>query len=53
MMTLIAVSIPIEIAFLTTVHLLGWIHLPFLFIVLQVLFFLIAVRASLYQGLLG
>ncbi|OJT13033.1 Solute carrier family 41 member 2 [Trametes pubescens] len=50
MVTLIAVSIPIEIAFLTTVHLLGWIKLPFLFIVLQVLFFLIAITISLLMS---
>ncbi|KAI0355089.1 hypothetical protein OH77DRAFT_1425148 [Trametes cingulata] len=47
MITLIAVSVPIEIIFLSTVHLIGWIHLPFIFIVLQVLFFLIAVTISL------
>ncbi|KAI0373191.1 hypothetical protein BV20DRAFT_989735 [Pilatotrama ljubarskyi] len=47
MVTLIAVSVPIEIIFLSTVHLIGWIHLPFIFIVLQVLFFLLAVTTSL------
>ncbi|KAI0628786.1 hypothetical protein C8Q77DRAFT_339917 [Trametes polyzona] len=50
MITLIAVSVPVEIAFLTTVHLLGWIKLPFIFIVLQVLFFLIAVTISLLMA---
>ncbi|CDO71876.1 hypothetical protein BN946_scf184940.g23 [Trametes cinnabarina] len=47
MMTLIAVSLPVEIIFLTAVSLLGWIHLPLLFIVLQVLFFLVAITISL------
>ncbi|KAI0668399.1 hypothetical protein C8Q78DRAFT_979705 [Trametes maxima] len=47
MTTLVVVSIPIEIIFLSTVHLLGWIHLPFIFIVLQVLFFVIAITISL------
>ncbi|KAL7282933.1 hypothetical protein ACG7TL_002351 [Trametes sanguinea] len=47
MITLIAVSLPIEIIFLTAVSLLGWIHLPLLFIVLQVLFFLVAITISL------
>ena len=43
MTTLVIVSLPVEIIFLTAVHFLVWIHLPFIFIVLQVLFFLIAV----------
>ncbi|OSD02084.1 hypothetical protein PYCCODRAFT_1435762 [Trametes coccinea BRFM310] len=47
MITLIAVCLPIEIIFLTAVSLLGWIHLPLLFIVLQVLFFLVAITISL------
>ncbi|KAI0657206.1 hypothetical protein C8Q70DRAFT_920207 [Cubamyces menziesii] len=47
MITLVIVSLPVEIIFLTAVHFLGWIHLPFIFIVLQVLFFLIAITISL------
>ncbi|KAI0781489.1 hypothetical protein BD413DRAFT_683676 [Trametes elegans] len=47
MTTLIAVSIPIEIIFLSAVHLFGWIHLPLIFIVLQVLFFVVAITISL------
>lgn len=43
MLTLIGVSIPVEITFLATVHFLGWIKLPFIFILLQVVFFLVAV----------
>ncbi|KAI0823908.1 hypothetical protein BC628DRAFT_1323965 [Trametes gibbosa] len=50
MLTLIGVSIPVEIAFLATVHLLGWIKLPFIFIVLQVVFFLIAITISLLMA---
>ncbi|OBZ75059.1 Solute carrier family 41 member 1 [Grifola frondosa] len=47
MITLILVSLPIEIIFLATVHAFGWLHLPFIFIALQVLFFCIAVILSL------
>ena len=43
MLTLILVSIPVEIVFLGCVIGFGWIHLPFLFIVLKVMFFLVAV----------
>ena len=45
--TLIVVALPVEIAFLASVVALGWIHLPFVFIALQILFFLFAVRALL------
>ena len=44
MLTLIAVSIPVEVIFLACVTGFGWIHLPLLFIVLKVVFFLVAVR---------
>lgn len=44
MMTLIAVSLPVEVIFLLCVIAFGWIHLPFLFMTLQIMFFLIAVR---------
>lgn len=43
LLTLIAVSVPVETVFLLCVVAFGWIHLPFLFMVLQILFFLIAV----------
>ena len=46
MMTLIAVSLPVEIIFLICVIAFGWIHLPFLFMVIQVLFFLVAVSMA-------
>ena len=42
--TLVVVSLPIEMVFLGCVVAFGWIHLPFLFMVLKILFFLIAVR---------
>ncbi|KAI0806786.1 hypothetical protein C8Q74DRAFT_1453140 [Fomes fomentarius] len=47
LLTLIAVSVPVETVFLICVVAFGWIHLPFLFMVLQILFFLIAVSISL------
>ncbi|KAM5542758.1 hypothetical protein V8D89_003719 [Ganoderma adspersum] len=47
MLTLILVSIPVEIIFLGCVIGFGWIHLPFLFIVLKVMFFLVAITISL------
>ncbi|KAI0737970.1 hypothetical protein C8Q80DRAFT_1114145 [Daedaleopsis nitida] len=47
MLTLIAVSIPVEIIFLVCVVALGWIHLPFLFMFLQIIFFLITITISL------
>ena len=46
LMTLVAVSLPVEIIFLVCVVAFGWIHLPFLFMVLQIGFFLIAVRSA-------
>ncbi|KAI8999121.1 hypothetical protein BD414DRAFT_433700 [Trametes punicea] len=48
MLTLISVSLPVEIIFLAAVSLLGWINLPLVFIVLQVIFFLIAITISLF-----
>ncbi|KAI0713635.1 hypothetical protein C8Q76DRAFT_732037 [Earliella scabrosa] len=45
--TLVVVSLPIEMVFLGCVVAFGWIHLPFLFMVLKILFFLIAVTISL------
>ena len=51
MFTLIGVSLPVEIFFLGCVVALGWIHLPLLFIVLKVIFFLVAVsRPSFFRG---
>ncbi|EJF62723.1 hypothetical protein DICSQDRAFT_58022 [Dichomitus squalens LYAD-421 SS1] len=47
MLTLIGVSLPVEIFFLGCVVALGWIHLPFLFIIFKVIFFLLAITISL------
>ena len=47
LLTLIAVSVPVEMAFLGCVTAVGWINLPFVFVALQIAFFLIAVRCSL------
>ncbi|KAI1791516.1 hypothetical protein LXA43DRAFT_1010590 [Ganoderma leucocontextum] len=47
MLTLIVVSIPVEVIFLACVIGFGWIHLPFLFIALKVMFFLVAITISL------
>ncbi|RPD59304.1 hypothetical protein L226DRAFT_536323 [Lentinus tigrinus ALCF2SS1-7] len=47
LMTLIVVSLPVEIIFLICVVAFGWIHLPFLFMVVQICFFLIAITISL------
>lgn len=43
MVTLLFVTFPIEIVFLTVLRLLGWLHLPAVFMVLSVFFFCIAV----------
>lgn len=39
MTTLLLVSLPIEIIFLATVHAFGWLDLPFIFMLFQVIFF--------------
>ncbi|RDX52887.1 hypothetical protein OH76DRAFT_1470326 [Lentinus brumalis] len=47
LMTLIVVSLPVEIIFLVCVVAFGWIHLPFLFMSIQIGFFLVAITISL------
>ncbi|KAF5365558.1 hypothetical protein D9757_010905 [Collybiopsis confluens] len=46
--SLIVITIPVEIIFLSVLHGLGWLHPPFLFIAISVLFFCCAVTASLF-----
>lgn len=46
MITLILVTFPVEIIFLSILRALGWLHLPFIFIICSVIFFCIAVRIS-------
>ncbi|KAF5386660.1 hypothetical protein D9615_002041 [Tricholomella constricta] len=48
MMTLLFVTLPIEIIFLAMLRGFGWLHLPFTFVALSVVFFFIAVLISLY-----
>ncbi|KAL6308666.1 hypothetical protein BKA93DRAFT_815299 [Sparassis latifolia] len=48
MITLLLVSLPVNIAFLATVFAFGWLRLSFLFIVLQVIFFCITTVISLF-----
>lgn len=43
MTTLLLVSLPIEIIFLATVHAFGWLDLPFIFMLFQVIFFALTV----------
>jgi solute carrier family 41 len=45
MLTLFAVTFPIELGFMATIRALGWVRLPFAFVALSVCFFCIAVRA--------
>lgn len=48
MITLILVTIPVEIIFLSILRLLGWLTLPFVFVAFSVVFFCCAVTASLF-----
>ncbi|THG97496.1 hypothetical protein EW026_g4516 [Hermanssonia centrifuga] len=48
MITLLCVTFPIEIAFLATLRALGWLHVPFIFLIFSLLFFCVAVVASLF-----
>ncbi|EKM56073.1 uncharacterized protein PHACADRAFT_95235 [Phanerochaete carnosa HHB-10118-sp] len=48
MITLIGVTFPIEIAFLATLRAVGWLHVPVIFLIFSVIFFCIAVVASLF-----
>ena len=43
MITLLCVTFPIEVAFLVTLRIIGWLHVPFIFLVFSLLFFCIAV----------
>jgi solute carrier family 41 len=47
MMTLLVVTLPVEIIFLSVLAGLGWLKLPFMFVAFSVLFFCIAVSSSL------
>ncbi|KAK0227911.1 Mg transporter [Armillaria fumosa] len=48
MITLIIVTIPVEIIFLSILRLLSWLTLPFVFVAFSVVFFCCAVTASLF-----
>ncbi|KAG6817052.1 hypothetical protein H0H87_000464 [Tephrocybe sp. NHM501043] len=48
MMTLLLITLPIEIGFLSVLRGLGWLHLPFVFIAFSVAFFFLAVAISLF-----
>lgn len=43
MTTLLVVGFPIQLVFLAFIYMFGWIHLPFVFVVFEVLFYLLAV----------
>lgn len=43
MITLILVTIPVEIIFLITLRWLGWLHPPIIFVAISIIFFCIAV----------
>ncbi|CCM05763.1 uncharacterized protein FIBRA_07996 [Fibroporia radiculosa] len=45
--TLLVVSFPVQIIFLCLIYAFGWLHLPIVFLVLEVIFFCIAVAISL------
>lgn len=46
MMTLLTVTLPIQVVFLCIVYAFGWLHLSIVFVVLEVLFFCITVSSS-------
>ncbi|EGN96398.1 hypothetical protein SERLA73DRAFT_186115 [Serpula lacrymans var. lacrymans S7.3] len=48
MLTLLLVTLPIEVAFLSTLRALGWLRLPIIFALFSVVFFCCAVCTSLY-----
>ncbi|KAG6907514.1 hypothetical protein DXG01_008603 [Tephrocybe rancida] len=48
MITLLLVTLPIEIIFLSMLRALGWLHLPFVFVAFSVVFFFFAVFISLF-----
>ncbi|KAJ6500750.1 Mg transporter, partial [Mycena sanguinolenta] len=47
MITLLLITLPVEVIFLSIITGLGWLKLPFIFIVFSVLFFCLAVSSSL------
>ncbi|KAJ6457064.1 Mg transporter [Mycena vitilis] len=47
MITLLIVTLPVEIIFLSVLAALGWLHLPFIFVAISVVFFCLAVSSSL------
>ncbi|KAF7359108.1 Solute carrier family 41 member 1 [Mycena sanguinolenta] len=47
MITLLLVTLPVEVIFLSIITGLGWLKLPFIFIVFSVVFFCLAVSSSL------
>lgn len=47
MLTLLVVTLPVEVIFLSILAGLGWLRLPFAFVALSVVFFCIAVSSSL------
>ncbi|KAF9453714.1 hypothetical protein P691DRAFT_657998 [Macrolepiota fuliginosa MF-IS2] len=47
MITLLLITLPVEIAFLSVLRSIGWLKVPFIFIVFSVLFFCCAVLVSL------
>lgn len=46
MITLLCVTFPIEIAFLATLRALGWLRVPFVFMVFSLVFFCVAVSCN-------
>ncbi|PFH53569.1 hypothetical protein AMATHDRAFT_83860 [Amanita thiersii Skay4041] len=48
MITLLLITLPVEIIFLTLLHALGWLHPSFTFVAFSVLFFCCAILASLF-----
>jgi solute carrier family 41 len=46
MLTLLLITLPVEIIFLALLNGLGWLRLPLLFVLMSVFFFFIAVSAS-------
>ncbi|RDB19190.1 Solute carrier family 41 member 1 [Hypsizygus marmoreus] len=48
MITLLFITLPVEVIFLAVLHGLGWLRLPMLFVAFSVVFFFLAVLISLY-----
>ena len=47
MLTLLLVTIPVEIVFLTILDILGWLNLPLLFVTFSIVFFACAVSSDM------